>query len=457
MFVFLPLVTYDGYYGGAVPQPGLAQRWEHSPDYRTWTFYLRRDVKWHDGVPVTAHDMKFTMDLWADPDVMHWAASDVESVTVLDDYTFRVVHKRPSRNDIDGWNVYYPKHLLDNLNPNEFWKWEFWTHPMGNGPYRFVRSLAKTMMEFEANPDYYKGKPKIDRVVLKFGGGTQLTELLSGNVDIITNVTGENIRQVAKDRRFRMYYNLAPSRFQIFWNHRHSLFRDRVVRRALTLAINRRELHDLLNFPKNIPLFDGICTARQFRQSECGEALPYDPELAKRLLDNAGWRDKDEDGVRERDGEVFRFTLMVPRGRLEQAAIYIQEQLRRVGLHMEVQTLERTVPRQRLLAGEFEAAINMMGGTPGQHKVFFGQKSRIGYDKPRVTELFDAAEVAMDLDERDGIYLELGEILRADMPVTFLFPRVMFIVAHRRIQGLESPYRSYPIWMMEHLWLEDED
>lgn len=457
MLVFLPLVTYEEYDGGELLQPGLAERWEHSPDYRTWTFYLRRDIRWHDGSPVTAHDIKFTVDLWAHPDVQHYAGLLSGTLTVLDDYTLRVDNKRPNRYFLGGWDVYHPKHLLESLDFKNFWQWEFWTHPIGNGPYRYVRHVPKTMMEFEANPDYYKGKPKIERVILKFAGASGLTELLSENVDILLNVKGEDVRQLRKDSRFRIYYGLAPGRLQIFWNHRHELFRHAIIRQALTLAINRRELHELLDYPRDIPLFDGICTSRQFRQRHCGEALPYDPGMARELLDKAGWRDQNRDGVREKDGGEFRFTLIVTPGNLTQAAVYSQEQLRRIGIEMEVLTLESSVVRQRLLAGEFEAAIYTIASTPGHHEEFFGDQSPIGYANPRVSELLAAARVAMNLDERDQIYRELGEIFRNEVPVTFLFPRVIFVVAHRRIRGLESPYRADPIWMMEHLWLEDED
>ncbi|MHC4489773.1 MAG: ABC transporter substrate-binding protein, partial [Planctomycetota bacterium] len=101
------------------------------------------------------------------------------------------------------WDVYYPKHLLENLDPKEFTSWKFWTEPVGNGPYRYVRHVPRTMIELEANPDYYRGKPKIERLVLKFGG-YPLTELMSGNVDCIDISSLEAIK-LADDPRFRVY------------------------------------------------------------------------------------------------------------------------------------------------------------------------------------------------------------------------------------------------------------
>ncbi len=206
--MFLPLVTRDQ--SGQV-QPRLAQRWQHSNDYREWTFHLRQDVRWHDGIPVTAHDIKFTLELFAHPDVLYdgiWRG--IKSITVPDDWTLRITYTRPT-DALYTWTVYYPRHLLKDLEPKEFYDWEFWTHPVGNGPYRYVRHVPKTMIELEANPDFYKGKAKIDRVVLKFGGGTALTELLSGNVDAITSVNRANISKLAGDPRFRVYDHGYPS------------------------------------------------------------------------------------------------------------------------------------------------------------------------------------------------------------------------------------------------------
>lgn len=132
----------------------LAASWEHSEDYRTWTIHLRSDVRWQDGVPVTANDVKFTLDLLEHPDVLGIDLTPgVESSKVLNDTTIVITYKR-IRDSLDSWTVYYPKHLLKDLVPKDIAKWDFWTQPVGNGPYRYVRHVPKTMMELEANPDY---------------------------------------------------------------------------------------------------------------------------------------------------------------------------------------------------------------------------------------------------------------------------------------------------------------
>ncbi len=476
LLVFLPLVTRNA--NGEL-EARLAQSWEHSPDYRTWTVHLRNDVRWHDGVPVTAHDVKFTMDLYMHPAVL-WVPPGAYAVTVLDDRTYTITYHRRvigSRSPGDDYyTVYYPKHLLEKLDPEEFNDWEFWTHPVGNGPYRYVRHVPKTMMELEANPDYYRGKPGIERVVLKFGDPstpTALTELLSGNVDVVRYINPMHLLKLRGDPRFRVYEAIYQERdvwvLPLLWNQRHPPFRDPKVRRALTLAIDRRELHQVQNLPEETLIFDVIFTERQLRRGELPEPLPYDPELAKRLLDEAGWRDQNGEGLRERDGRPFRFTAVVSAYQGDdKAAVYIQAALRRVGVQMDVTLLDWDAMSGRVRAGEFEAA--MLGMPLEVIRLFFGeaeigdvgkfyavvQGSPIGYANPRVTALLKELRVTFNPDEEDRIYRALWAIFQADLPVTFLCLWVATTVAHRRVRGLSSPYRADPVWCMEDLWLEDE-
>ena len=452
--MFLPLVTF-GERGEAVGR--LARRWEHSSDRRIWTFYLRSDVKWHDGVPVTAHDVKFTIELSAHPDILFEDVfHDLESITVSDDTTLTLVYLRPKdmRND---WAVYYPKHLLEHLDPKEFWEWEFWTHPVGNGPYRYVRHVPKTMVELEANPDFFVGKPKIDRLILKFGG-QGITELLSGNVDVLTNVNQADLPKLGGDPRFNISYSIwpgAPWLSTIYWNQQYSAFGDARVRRALTLAIDRRELLRALNLPEVIRLTDVIFTARQYWSGEVPALLPYDTVGAKRLLGEAGWSDSNGDGIRDKEGEPLRFEAVLNAGDLtERAAILVQSYLRRVGVAMELRPLENRVWRGKLNSGDYDAAFAPLWNAIDGHLQWLGDKARFGYDNPAVAELLASVKETADQDEIDAIYREIMPIIRADLPMTILFPQVQTYVVDRRLRGLESPYRGDPIMFMEDLWLE---
>ena len=473
--VYLPLVTLNA--RGELERR-IAESWEHSSDYRTWTVHLRKQARWHDGVPVTAHDVKFTMDLLMHPDVLA-VPPGAYSVTVLDDNTYMITyHRRVGRIGSpadDDYTVYWPRHLLEKFDPKEFFSWEFWTHPVGNRPYRYLRHVPKTMMEFEANPDFYRGKPNIERAVLKFGdpsGPGTVTELLSGNVDVAVYVNTMDLPELTRDPRFQVYWEIYRAHgvwiITLPWNQRYPPFRDPNVRRALTLAINRRELLRVLNLPEDTPIFDVIFNKRQLHRGELPEPLPYDPELAKRLLDEAGWRQQKGDGLRQRDGRPFQFTILAaPFEGEDKAAVYIQAGLRRVGIQADVSVLEWQALARRVYAGEFEAAI--FDWPLGQSEVFFGeseisdasevgmrvQGSPIGYANPKVIALLKQLRVAFNPDEEDRIYRELWPIFHADLPVTFLHPLVQPMVAQRRVRGLSSPWRADPVWHMDDLWLED--
>jgi peptide/nickel transport system substrate-binding protein len=452
--LFLPLLTEDE---SGSPLGALASRWEHSSDYTEWIYHLRTDVHWHDGVPVTANDVKFTLDLLTHPDVVHYLPGTV-SATVLDDSTVSVRYENYIVT-YDTWTVYYPKHLLEGLDPKEFYQWAFWTEPVGNGAYRFVRYVPETFMEFEANPDHYKGEPKVDRVVLKFVGEAGLTELLSGNVDVTAWGNPADVSRLEGDPRFRVYHSISGfGGYGIYWRADYPLFREPEVRRALTMAIDRRELARLLNLPEEIPIVEGVYSPRQIRRGEVPEPLRFDREAAEELLESAGWRGQTADGIREREGEKFRFTALVWSDPLwREMAVYVQERLRQVGVRMDIQMLDFPDVQDRLRTGEFEAAFTLFGTDTWRLQHLFGEGSPVGYRNADVIQLVDQLAAAADPDLQDELYGELMDIFRADMPVTVLLPFFETFFVHHRIRGLSIPFRADPVRYMDELWLEETE
>jgi peptide/nickel transport system substrate-binding protein len=456
--VFLPLTAWNerGELEGR-----LARSWEPSPDHRELTYHLRTDVRWHDGAPVTAHDVAFTLKLLTRPEVAEMAPSTVESVTVHNDSTVTVRARSTWYSD-QWWAVVLPRHLLENEDPNDFREWEFWKRPVGNGPYRFHRYVPRTLMEFEANPDHYRGKPRIERVVLKFASGAALTELLSGNVDAVPGVTLAQLRTLASDRRFEVYHHVSVEEARvIYWRTDHPILGDPRVRKALTLAIDRRGLLQLLDFPSDGPLVDGPFTVRQIVQGDLPEPLPHDPDAARGLLAAAGWIDADGDGIRERDGTELRFSAVVggyfAQPGWQEMVIFIQDQLRGVGARMDIEILAFEIAIDRLRQGDFEAEIFWINvASVAWMQRSLGEGNRQGFKSPRVVELLDRAAATLDPVARDSVYKQLAEIFREELPVTFLFPDVWSWVAHRRLRGLSSPWRVDPLTYMEYLWLEDE-
>ena len=171
----------------------------------------------------------------------------------------------------------------------------------------------------------------------------------------------------------------------------------------------------------------------------------------------------DGDGVLEREGKEFRFTAIVPASggyegnALPQAAVYVQEQLSRVGIQMQVRAIEASTVWQRVREGEFEAAFTRFSNVTDGHLKWFGNPSPIGYNNSVVSGLLQEAGEATNPDRKDAIYRELMATFRADMPLTFLHPQVYTYVAHRRIRGLSTPFRGDPIRYLEYLWIEEEN
>jgi peptide/nickel transport system substrate-binding protein len=311
-------------------------------------------------------------------------------------------------------------------------------------------------MEFEANPDYYGERPRIERLILKFVGEAGLTELLAGNVDMAPAELTQ-IPWIVKDPRFRLHVRSHPGARGIYWKTDHPLFSDPRVRRALTLAVNRGELLQLLNLPLELPITDGVFTGRQLRRGEWPEPLPYDPEQAGALLDAAGWLDQDGDGVREKDGLSFRFTASVWAGEpYPQLAVYVQEFLRRVGVDMEIQSVDDASGWDRLRAGDFEALFMIVQAYPGAQQRDFGRKNRTGYQSTEAFAVIDSLQDTADPEEQDRLYRRLTEIYRTDMPFTRLIPSSSNWLVHRRVGGPSKTSLAVPTYYMEELWIEDQ-
>jgi peptide/nickel transport system substrate-binding protein len=441
--VFQPLVVRDAVTGE--PRPRLAQRWEHSADYRHWTVTLRSDVRWHDGVLFTARDVEFTLDLFR-----RWLP--VPHMSVRDDTTYTLdFGKQGFGWPLDEWMVYYPRHLLEHLDPEDFWGWDFWKTPIGNGPYRYLRHVVGSTMELESNPDYFLGAPSIERIVVRFGR-QPLVELRSGGIQAAT-IQPLDLPKLPAGR-FNTFVQVSPDLIQaILWNQRHPLLRDAAVRRALTLAIDRAELHAVVGLPPTIPVFDVLPTRRQYWRGELPAAVPFDTTQALRLLASVGWQRTRSSGMLEKNGQAFTLRMLaIPE--TERHAVVLQAQLRRVGVSVEITTLEQATQLARIRAGDFDAALATTISNVGNvlsNRVLLGRDSPLGYQDGEVASLIDRLPTALDPAEEDAIYRRLGEIMQRDLPMTVLHPVVNYTVADRRLVGLSEPHRSFADWYLDEL------
>jgi peptide/nickel transport system substrate-binding protein len=453
--VTLPLVERDSV---GVLHPRLAESWEHSDDYREWTVHLRRDVRWHDGVPFTAGDIEFTVSMWNDPEIAFFAGGIVESVEVIDDYTLRIVFEHPQQ--LSDWWDYWPKHVMQELDRDGFWDWDYWGTPVGNGPYRVLTFDPELGFQLEATPDYFAGRPRIERVQVRWMSRETVIELLAGNGDLaVLEPTG--LAMLGDDPRFIAYPFVDLGRIlTLYWNLDHELFRAASVRRALTQAIDRRELQAVMGYPDNVPIVDWPFTERQYGLGELPDPLPYDPEVARRLLESAGWTDTNGDGILDKEGREFVFEAILPEGpNATRLATLVQAALREVGVRMELATMSVVILNPTVSNPDFEAGFfslsNVVQGWMGMDKVF-GATSQIGYGNPEMHRLVDEAIETVDVVELDGIYRRIMELCIEDVPVTFLGIQIRYVVAHRRVRGFPPVLTRYPMEYVEHLWLDED-
>jgi len=216
-----------------------------------------------------------------------------------------------------------------------------------------------------------------------------------------------------------------------------------------------------LNYPEGLPIIDALVTFRQLKNNLYPEPIPYDPEKAIQILEEEGWLLTEGEDVRERDGNKFQFTTIVSIDH-PQLSLYVQDQFRRIGIKMEIQTLDVSVLRQRLFSGEYDDALGWIARIiPGtitfNHYKVYGHTSTFGYNNPQMDSLLQIADSMFDPEKLDSLYTQIGTIFNEDIPITFLFQEVHTHIVNRKIKGLKSPYMAEPIYNMEHLWIDESN
>jgi len=404
----------------------------------SWTYRLRDDVVWHDGVPMTATDALFTLELreqvgWSTAGRMQWEA--------LDEQTFRVDYLKAPYGGMlheNEWDVFYPRHLLENLDTDEFGSWDYWTLPVGNGPFRVVRHVPRLMFELQRFDDFCCGGPLLERVVLKLGG-TSLPELLSGEVDI-TEVSLLEALKLRENPDFRVYYAALPdTRKALVGRHDLQVFDDMRTRRAMLMALDRIALAEVLNLPPELPLSDGMYEHSQFLRGEIGGALGHDATAAADLLTEAGWL-VGEGGLRSRDGEPLAFEVGV--GSIDSdAAVVIQDQLRRLGVEVSIQLVDPGALIQNLIRGDFDVVLtHLTNNVRGRRGLvtLFGAGGVLGYDNPEVHRLVADLETALGSEQTEPLYEQLGAIFERELPVLYLAPAIGAWAATSRVRGFRT-------------------
>ncbi len=438
--------------------PAMAESWIYSRDCLELTFKLRRDVKWHDGRPFTADDVVFTYQAMINPKTPAPFKEGfllVKDVEALDPYTVRVRYDKPYARAVETWGTYIlPKHLLESFaaagtlreSPQN-------SRPVGTGPYHFQEWKPGEKVVLVANPDYYEGRPYLSRVVYRVipSQATIFLELKALGVDYVSTLTGIQYARQTEYPAFRKaYYKYRyPASAYTFlgFNLRDPRFADRRVRQAFAHAINKQELIDgvLLGLGRetNGPIRPGT-----WAYTEAVERFAYDPEQAKALLAEAGWKDRDGDGlVEDREGKPFTLTIRTNQGNDERKKIaeIVQQRLKEIGIQADIQLIEwAAFIKEFVKPRRFEVIVLGLGtGTdPDQFVVWHSsqrgpdQMNRTGYANPEVDALLEAGRQSCVQKERVRYYHRIQEILAHDLPMIFLYNRDSLPVVASRIRGV---------------------
>jgi len=447
--VFNGLVRYDK---DLKLEGDLAEKWDVSPDGLTITFHLRHGVKWHDGAEFTSRDVLYTYRVTIDPKTptaYAEAFKQVSKAEAPDAFTFRVTYSKPFAPALESWGMsILPSHLLEG---KDITKSKLARHPVGTGPYVFKEWTAGQKVTLDANPNYYEGRPYIGRYIYRVipDNATMYMELKAGGIDWMGISPVQYQRQTNTPEftnEFNKYRYPASMYVYLGYNLRHPLFTDKRVRQALTCAINKDEIvHGVLLGMGQVahsPYKPGTW-AHNPQVSD----FPYDPERARALLAQAGWRKKNRAGILEKNGKPFRFTILTNQGNDQRlkTAVIVQNRLKAVGIDVKIRVIEwASFLAQFIDKGKFEAV--MLGWTIGQDPDLFDiwhssktnpkELNFIGYKNPEVDRLLEEGRSTFDMEKRKRCYYRFQEILAEDQPYTFLYVPDALPVVSARFRGI---------------------
>ncbi len=446
--------------------PDLAESWEVSPDGKTYTFKLRPNVKWHDGKEFTAHDVKFTYEKIRDPNVaspLKPFFDFVEEITVVDNHTIKIQLSKPYAPFLEKLVVgIVPRHLLEGKDIKTA---EFNQHPVGTGPFKFVEWKKGEKLVMVANQEYFRGKPKIDRVVVSFipDENTRLLQVTKGEVDAA--FLPPKLAAKAQSEKIKIYPVPTGEWCGLGLPYKNPLFQDIRLRQAVAYAIDKQAVVDRILEGKGEPASNSL-RSNHWAYNPEAKKYPYDPEKAKALLAEAGWKDSDGDGILDKNGKPLRFTLLYAADDVLRKDICtaVKTDLKKAGIDVELAGLswDQIKPRMDTDATLFFWATVYDVDDPNYqlwHSQFIGQgwNNPACYQNKKVDELLEKGRATLEKSERKKIYAELQQILAEEQPVVFIAHMDHTYAASTRIKGIKVQPEGHSGYLTEGLWWNLEE
>jgi peptide/nickel transport system substrate-binding protein len=421
--------------------PDLAERWEIKDDTR-YTFYIRNNVRFHDGHLLTSEDVRYTYE-----SILNEATASphkktyeiIKKIETPNATTVRFILEKPHAPFLtDIGRGIIPKHLAEK-DPDGFA-----VRLTGSGPFSFVSYEPDHVVELRAFPDYFGGKPSLEKLLFRIipEDSTRLLELSKGNIDLLQNAfPPDAIPHLQKDPKLKI--EIAPSTTYSYlgFNLSDPILKNKWVRQAMAHAIDKEKITKYIFRGFAIPA-NGLLTNQHWAYVPT-QGVAYDPKKGLKLLDEAKLF-PDSSGTR------FRLTYKTSQNELSRRfAEVIQEQLSRIGIAVTIKSYEWGTYFSDIKSGNFQMfSLSWVGvSDPDIYYDLFHSQSvppngsnRVRYQNERIDQLVEAGRIIIDRDKRKTIYKEVQEILSDDLPYISLWHAQNVAVMKKEVTG----YTLYP-------------
>lgn len=453
-------------------RPALAESYEISDDGMTFTFKIRKGVTWHDGKPLTAHDVKFSFDIIFRDDYqtqrMRPYFENFESPTLVDDYTIIFKAKKKYFKNFDvlgsgGFLAILPKHIYDQPQDKDA------LHKilLGTGPYIFEEIKRGKWAKLKRNPNWWGRKVPhmnethhFDRVIVRFvkGETAQLENFKKGNLSFLGLTPEQYMKKTEggnwgkKYHKVKIQNNSVKGYGYVAFNFKNEIFASKNVRVALTHLMNRQQMIEKFLFNFSVPATGPLYQQNPYSNPSV-KALEFDPKKALEILRADGWSDTDGDQVLDKviNGvkKSLKFTILIPSKDSEKYLTIFKEDARKAGVDISLKLTEWNTFTKKLDERSFEAATLAWGGGSVQwdpkqiwhSQSINGGSNFISYSNPEVDKLIDEARITMDPEKRKPILHRVYKLIAEDAPYIFLFNRKFDVYGYQ--DGLWRPKDTF--------------